>query len=84
MEKISVGGMISHIAPEHCSGCLGCIRVCLFGAITFDPEKYTVKVNPALCKGCGACASTCPSKAPVLMGFANSHLYAQIKTALYA
>jgi heterodisulfide reductase subunit A len=84
MEKIIVGGLISHIAPERCSGCLGCIHVCPFGAITFDAEKYTVEVNPVLCKGCGACASTCPCEAPVLMGFNNSQLYAQIESALCA
>ena len=84
MEKISVGGVVSHIDPERCSGCLGCIHVCPFGAITFEFEKHIAEVNPALCKGCGACASTCPSEAPVLMGFNNSQLYAQIESALYA
>lgn len=84
MEKIRVGGVVSHIIPERCSGCLGCIHVCPFGAITFDAEKYTVEVNPVLCKGCGACASTCPCEAPVLMGFNNGQLYAQIESALYA
>jgi len=83
MEKIRVGGVVSHVNPERCSGCLGCIHVCPFGAITFDPEKYTAEVNPVLCKGCGACASTCPSEAPALMGFNNSQLYAQIESALY-
>jgi heterodisulfide reductase subunit A len=83
-EKISVGGMISHIVPERCSGCLGCLHVCPFGAISFDLEKYTATVNPVLCKGCGACASTCPSEAPVLKGFNNSQLYAQIESALFA
>jgi len=83
MEKIRVGGVVSNIIPELCSGCLGCIHVCPFGAITFKPEKNTAEVNPALCKGCGACASTCPSEAPVLMGFNNCQLYAQIKSALH-
>jgi heterodisulfide reductase subunit A len=84
MEKIRVGGVVTHINPERCSGCLGCIHVCPFGAITFDSEKETAEVNPVLCKGCGACASTCPSEAPVLMGFNNDQLYAQIESALYA
>ena len=84
MEKIRVGGVVSNIIPELCSGCLGCIHVCPFGAITFNPERNTAEVNQALCKGCGACASTCPSEAPALMGFNNGQLYAQIKSALYA
>lgn len=82
MENIKLGGIISHIIPELCSGCLGCINVCPFNAITFDDKKFVAEVNPALCKGCGACSATCPSEAPVLMGFNNNQLYAQIKSAL--
>ena len=84
MENIKLGGIISHIIPELCSGCLGCINVCPFNAITFDDKKFVAEVNPALCKGCGACSATCPSEAPTLMGFDNNQLYAQIKGALYA
>ena len=84
MEKIQVGGVVSYIDPELCSGCLGCINVCPFGAITFDEAKRIAVVNQALCKGCGACAATCPSEAPVLMGFRNDQIYAQIKNALSA
>ena len=82
LENIKVGGVVSEIIPELCSGCLGCINVCPYGAITFDDEKKIAVVNQALCKGCGACAATCPSEAPILMGFNNKQLYAQIKSAL--
>jgi heterodisulfide reductase subunit A len=82
MENIKLGGIISHIIPELCSGCMGCINVCPFGAITFDNKKLVAEVNPALCKGCGACSATCPSEAPTLMGFDNNQMYAQIKSAL--
>jgi heterodisulfide reductase subunit A len=82
LKNIKLGGIISHIRPELCSGCLGCINVCPFGAITFDNQKFVAEVNPALCKGCGACAAVCPSEAPALMGFDNNQLYAQIKSAL--
>ena len=79
--NIKLGGIITYIQPELCSGCLGCINVCPFGAITFDQKKFVADVNPALCKGCGACAAVCPSEAPALMGFDNNQLYAQIKNA---
>ncbi|MEE8553227.1 MAG: FAD-dependent oxidoreductase, partial [Desulfobacterales bacterium] len=82
MENIKLGGIVSHIIPELCSGCLGCINVCPFGAITFADDKFVAEVNQALCKGCGACSATCPSEAPALMGFDNNQLYAQIKSAL--
>jgi heterodisulfide reductase subunit A-like polyferredoxin len=82
MKDIKLGGIISQIRPELCSGCLGCLNVCPFGAITFDNQKFVAEVNPALCKGCGACAAVCPSEAPALMGFDNNQIYAQIKGAL--
>jgi heterodisulfide reductase subunit A len=83
-ERIQVGGVVSRIAPELCSGCMGCIDVCPFSAISFNAEAQVAEVNQALCKGCGACAATCPSEAAVLMGFNNQQLYAQIKSALSA
>ncbi len=82
LKDIKLGGIISYIRPELCSGCLGCINVCPFGAITFDNQKFVAEVNPALCKGCGACSAVCPSEAPALMGFDNNQIYAQIKGAL--
>jgi heterodisulfide reductase subunit A len=81
---IKVGGVVSYIQPELCSGCLGCIEVCPFGAVAFNADRKIAEVNPALCKGCGACAAACPSEAPILMGFNNEQLYAQIKSALAA
>jgi heterodisulfide reductase subunit A len=80
---IKLGGIISRIVPERCSGCLGCIKVCPFQAITFNDKKFVAEVNPVLCKGCGACSAACPSEAPTLMGFDNNQLYAQIKSALF-
>ncbi len=83
-ENIMVGGIVAHIEPGLCSGCLGCINVCPYAAITFNAEKRIAEVNQALCKGCGACAAACPSEAPVLAGFSNRQIYAQIKSAMSA
>jgi heterodisulfide reductase subunit A len=83
-EQIMVGGMVSRIESELCSGCLGCIPVCPYGAISFNADKKIAEVNQALCKGCGACAAACPSEAAVLAGFSNTQIYAQIRSALSA
>ena len=81
-DKIMVGGVVARINPELCCGCHGCINVCPYGAITYNSELNAAEVNGALCKGCGACAAACPSEAPMLMGFNNEQLYAEIKMAL--
>jgi len=83
-DTIDVGGVVSVINPDLCSGCMACIEVCPYGAISMDSETDTARVNDALCKGCGACAAACPSEAPVLMGFNNEQLYAQIRSAMAA
>jgi heterodisulfide reductase subunit A2 len=67
-----------------CCGCMSCVNVCPYGAISFNQEKKIAEVTEAVCKGCGACAAACPSEAPVLMGFNNRQLYAQINSALAA
>ena len=81
-ERIKGDGIVAYIDPELCSGCLGCVEVCPYGAISFVEEKKSVEVNPALCKGCGACAAACPSEVPVIRGFNNQQIYAQIAGAL--
>jgi len=81
-ESIKGDGIVSYIDPELCSACLGCIDVCPYGAISFVAEIKAVAVNPALCKGCGACAAACPSEVPVIRGFSNQQIYAQIASAL--
>jgi heterodisulfide reductase subunit A2 len=83
-DRIKVGGFVSRIDEQRCSGCLGCIHVCPYGAIAFEPEKRVARVNEALCKGCGACAAACPSEAVALMGFNNEQIYAQIASRLGA
>ncbi|NLI34090.1 MAG: FAD-dependent oxidoreductase, partial [Deltaproteobacteria bacterium] len=83
-DSIEVGGIVSTIDPSLCSGCLACLGVCPYGAITFDEERKVAVVAEVLCKGCGACAAACPSEAPSLMGFSHKQMYAQIKSILAA
>jgi len=77
-KEIKLGGIISNIAPELCSGCLVCVNVCPFNAVDFDAEKFVAEVNPALCKGCGLCVASCRSGAIHLKGFDNDQIFAQI------
>jgi ferredoxin len=48
-------------ARNRIEGCSNCIDICSTGAITAKGDG--VYVEPHLCMGCGACASSCPSGA---------------------
>lgn len=44
-------------------GCNACIDICSAEAISSDPARQRIVVNPNLCVGCGACTTVCPSGA---------------------
>jgi len=81
-DHITVGGIVSSIDADRCTGCWACVDACPYGAIAVDYDTHVASVNPALCKGCGVCAATCPSEAPIVMGFTPKQFYAQIHNAI--
>ena len=44
-------------------GCNACVEICSAQAISSEPGRQQVKVNPNLCVGCGACTTVCPTGA---------------------
>ncbi|MFZ5867256.1 MAG: CoB--CoM heterodisulfide reductase iron-sulfur subunit A family protein [Thermodesulfobacteriota bacterium] len=80
-EALFTSGIVADINPETCCGCLGCVNVCPYGAISFVEEDEICQVNKVLCKGCGGCAATCPSGSAKLDGFSAEQIYAQIEQA---
>ncbi|MCA1959802.1 MAG: CoB--CoM heterodisulfide reductase iron-sulfur subunit A family protein [Desulfomonile sp.] len=81
-EALFTSGIVADINPETCCGCLGCVDVCPYGAISYVTDRGVCEVNKVLCKGCGGCAATCPSGSARLDGFSNDQIYAQIEQAL--
>jgi heterodisulfide reductase subunit A len=41
-----------------------------------------VRVNPAMCQGCGACAAVCPNDASFLEGYGAQQMLATIDAAI--
>jgi heterodisulfide reductase subunit A len=78
-EKLISSAIVAEIDPESCVGCLGCIQVCPYQAITYDPQQGVCRVNEILCKGCGNCASACPSHSVQLRGYKPDQLFSQIR-----
>lgn len=82
--------MISKVDNNYCSGCLNCMEVCPYGAITSEEiplkhgsqeKRIVAKVNPGVCHGCGSCVAICRSAALDLTGFTDKQLTNEI-TAL--
>jgi len=80
-DKFIKSAIAAEINPETCVGCMGCLSVCPYNAISFNEKKQICEVNEILCKGCGNCAATCPSQSAVLGGFKPQQLLAQIRAA---
>jgi heterodisulfide reductase subunit A len=80
-EKLVKSAIVARINPDACVGCLACLPMCPYEAITYNREKRICEINEVLCKGCGNCAATCPSHSAQLSGFKPAQLLAQIGAA---
>ena len=78
-DKLVKSAIVAQIDRASCVGCMGCMNVCPYQAITYDPQERVCEVTEILCKGCGNCASTCPSHSAVLRGYKPEQLLAQIR-----
>jgi thioredoxin reductase/NAD-dependent dihydropyrimidine dehydrogenase PreA subunit len=59
-------GSTAAIDELRCRGCGRCANVCLYHAVTLQPNGvggWHAHVDEALCKGCGNCLSVCPTGA---------------------
>ncbi len=80
-DNLIKSAIVAEINPDTCAGCLACVGVCPYEAISFNQEKRICEINEILCKGCGNCASTCPSDSATLKGFKPEQLLSQINAA---
>ncbi len=69
------------VDEEACIGCLKCVRVCPYGAISRSPDAEVVSVDRLLCAGCGACPSACPNYAIEQTGYTTKELEAAVRAA---
>ncbi len=81
-EKLPAGKIVSIVRHSLCSLCERCIEACPYEARTIDLDLEKVRVNPAMCQGCGSCATVCPNSAAVVLGFAEQLMFDVIDSAL--
>jgi heterodisulfide reductase subunit A-like polyferredoxin len=75
-EGIFVGGVVASVNSDKCAACLTCVRTCPYGAPSIGEEGYAI-IDPAACRGCGACVAECPGKAIALKHFTDEQIMAK-------
>ncbi|PKN19948.1 MAG: disulfide reductase [Deltaproteobacteria bacterium HGW-Deltaproteobacteria-6] len=78
-DKMELEATTAMVNPASCCGCQNCVRVCPYGAPSYNAEKRVSEINEALCKGCGLCASVCPSSAIIARHFTNDQVLAEME-----
>jgi heterodisulfide reductase subunit A len=82
-KQLRVEAITAEVAPEECTSCGICAKVCPFGAITVDTRAKTpAHVTVAACAGCGTCAAECPSNAIMMHHFTDRQIEAQVDAIL--
>jgi len=80
--NVEIESATAVVDEEHCAGCMICIDLCPYKAISFDEEKKVSRINEALCKGCGTCVAACPSGAISGKHFTTEQIMAEIEGVL--
>lgn len=74
------GGLQAGINVSKCTACGKCLDVCRFGAISRngpsnDMVRWTMRVDPLFCEGCGVCSHFCPAAAVSLTPVVNGEWF---------
>ena len=82
---IPLDPFVAVVDEDKCSGCKLCLDECSYdGALTMiekevnGKKKNVASVNPALCKGCGACVAVCKPRAIDISGWSLEQFEAMV------
>jgi len=81
-ERLPAARVTASVRHSLCTLCLRCIDTCPYGARFLDEAGQRVEVNPAMCQGCGDCATVCPNSASIVEGFSHRSLFGAIDGAM--
>ena len=81
-DELQTSPLIAEIDVRRCVGCMRCLKVCPFQAIseqTLRDGRKVAQVQAALCQGCGLCSATCLPGAIYSKGFSDDQLIGAIE-----
>jgi heterodisulfide reductase subunit A len=80
-DRVKLDPAVAAVDELKCRACGKCVEICQFHApklFEAAPGSYTARINASLCKGCGTCASWCPSGAIVARHYTDRQVHAMI------
>ncbi len=80
-DKVPLDPAVATVDEIKCRACNACVDICEFHApelIEHDSMGLTARINASLCKGCGTCASWCPSGAIAARHYTDAQVNAMI------
>jgi heterodisulfide reductase subunit A len=80
-DKVRLDPAVAVVDEIKCRACGKCVEICQFRApqlVVTAPGTRAARINASLCKGCGTCASWCPSGAIVSKHFTDRQVNAMI------
>ncbi len=84
--SLNVGGAVAVVDQSKCTACLTCVRICPYSVPKIRADAAGVGnimgaayIEPAICQGCGICASECPAKAIGVMHYRDAQMMAKVR-----
>jgi len=84
--SLSAGGAVAVVDQSKCTACLTCVRICPYSVPKIRADVTGVGnilgaayIEPAICQGCGICASECPAKAIGVMHYRDAQMMAKVR-----
>ena len=80
-EYLTLSAVTAEVIQENCASCLVCVRSCPYNVPVIN-EMGVSYIDPALCQGCGVCASECPAKTIKFNWYEDEQLLSKVDTLL--
>ncbi len=80
-ESLTLSAVTAEVNQDNCASCLVCVRSCPYHVPVIN-ELGVSYIDPALCQGCGVCASECPAKTIKLNWYEDTQLLSKVESLL--
>lgn len=80
-KQLTLSAVTAEVNQDNCASCLICVRSCPYNVPRINEEGVSY-IDPALCHGCGVCASECPAKTIKLNWYEDNQLLSKVEALM--